>query len=498
MLKTRVLSYLLLAPSLLLLSPRSVEAWMDSNFTDAPRVFKNFGRSPASDSPIVVDQAPPTPEQKAKAGWAVQLWRRELADAIRLKREDLVKLSQEELAKWEFRFNWKEPIVNPPIVNPPIVNPPIVNPPIVNPPIVNSVDPSIEVLAEIINEYKNRIEGLTKVIRESSGTQADALSALKKELEELNRKVGAGYLAISWFADPSSLPAGMSVATSDLFGRIRAIENQLKNLDAQLQKLVSEGKGNSPEAESLRWQMSELARQMITQMDALILLIAGPTPPKPPKPPVVDPVTTYFPPLDPEMTKCMAEYGEKTYLCPIQSDPECGKITCSNLHLSEALRKSGLIFKGMKGNLIDAGCTGRFLETRKKFKGLTRAELQRKIERLRKKLARSPQDSRLLTDLKWREFDYHSPEYFSGDTCKQTARDLQCGYLQIQSAKERLGFRIRKHEWVKNHLFGTLPLEKQNACFDRVLLGKGVAPSVSPVPVSGSSQGEKPSAGEAE
>jgi hypothetical protein len=502
MLKTRVLSYLLLAPSLLLLSPRSVEAWMDSNFTDAPRVFRNFGRSPASDSPIVVDQAPPTPEQKAKAGWAVQLWRRELADAIRLKREDLVKLSQEELAKWEFRFNWKEPIVNPPIVNPPIVNPPIVNPPIVNPPIVNppivnppivnppivnSVDPSIEVLAEIINEYKNRIEGLTKVIRESSGTQADALSALKKELEELNRKVGAGYLAISWFADPSSLPAGMSVATSDLFGRIRAIENQLKNLDAQLQKLVSEGKGNSPEAESLRWQMSELARQMITQMDALILLMAGPTPPTPitppitpPTPPVVDPVTTFLPALDKEMTQCLKEFGPSIYLCPIRSDKECGKTTCSNNQLRNELKLSGDQFKEQKSDMKEVGCTGRFLEANKKIKGLTRAELHRKILRLRVKLKRSPGDAKLVTELKWREFDYHSPDYFSKSTCRDTARVLQCRYLQIQSAKERLGFRIRKHEWVKRDLFGTLPLEKQNACFDRVILGNGVAPTVIP------------------
>ncbi len=488
MLKNRALSYLLLAPTLLLLSPRSVEAWMDSNFTDNPRVFTKFGRFLASASPVVVEQVPPTPEQKLKAAWAVQVWRRELADAMRLQREDLVKLAKEELEKWEYRFNWKEPVSPPtPIVTPPIVTPPIVTPPKPpkppEPPIVNPVDPTIEVLAEIVNGYQNRIEGLTKVIRENAATQSDELVSLRKELEELNRKLGAGYRAMSWFAD-GKLPEGTSVATSDLFGRIRALENQLKSLELQLQKLVSEGKGNSPEAQALNWQISELARQMITQMDALILLMAGPTPPPPtptpPKPPVVDPVTTYFPPLDQEMTKCMAEFGESTYLCPIQSDPECGKTTCSNIHLIDALRQSGLIFKGMKGNLIDAGCTGRFLETRKKIKGLTRAELHRKIERLRKKLARSPQDSRLLTDLKWREFDYHSPEYFSGDTCKQTARVLQCRYLQIQSAKERLSFRVRKHEWVKNHLFGTLPLDKQNACFDRVFLGKGVVPAVIP------------------
>ena len=356
-----------------------------------------------------------------------------------------------------------------------------------NPPIVNSVDPSIEVLAEIINEYKNRIEGLTKVIRESSGTQADALSALKKELEELNRKVGAGYLAISWFADPSSLPAGMSVATSDLFGRIRAIENQLKNLDAQLQKLVSEGKGNSPEAESLRWQMSELARQMITQMDALILLMAGPTPPTPitppitpPTPPVVDPVTTFLPALDKEMTQCLKEFGPSIYLCPIRSDKECGKTTCSNNQLRNELKLSGDQFKEQKSDMKEVGCTGRFLEANKKIKGLTRAELHRKILRLRVKLKRSPGDAKLVTELKWREFDYHSPDYFSKSTCRDTARVLQCRYLQIQSAKERLGFRIRKHEWVKRDLFGTLPLEKQNACFDRVILGNGVAPTVIP------------------
>lgn len=169
-----------------------------------------------------------------------------------------------------------------------------------------------------------------------------------------------------------------------------------------------------------------------------------------------------------------------TYICPIRSDKECGKTTCTNQELRQAITQTGIEFKDRKGDLKEGGCTGRFLDANKKIKGLTRAELHRKIERLRKKLARSPRDTKLVAELKWREFDYHSPDYFSQSTCRDTARVLQCSYLQIQSAKERLSFRFRKHEWVKNDLFGTLPLEKQNACFDRVILGNGVVPTAIP------------------
>ena len=190
-----------------------------------------------------------------------------------------------------------------------------------------------------------------------------------------------------------------------------------------------------------------------------------------------------------DLKGCVDQFGlDEAYPCAIrQGTPECKRTTCSNQQMEQEFKRLRDYFVAKKESEMASCMRSHFLKKAKVY-GLTRDQVAKKIKALKVRISRAKATAqtakalKLQAELRKYQFRYNSKDYFKTSGCKTLARHLQCKLAAIWSVQDRLSYRTRKPDLVKKELFGKLPAAQQNACFDRVILGRelGAASESSP------------------
>ncbi len=290
MLKTRALSYLLLAPSLLLLSPRSVEAWVDSNFTEGQRVLTQSGRFLASDVSADFDRTPPTPEQKAKAPYALRIWQRDLEVArwnlTRVLSDDsktfwtaFRETAEREFRMWSWRNQYGQSVdgsttggtaTSGTATSGTTTDTSTTPGGIVVPSVFGGIDPTGDVLMKLMRYFEGKLaeqDAIRKVAQDAN--DQDRVKTATTEIENFKKQIVAISKIQKWLVDPSGVQV---TATQKIFlDRTGKRSSEIQLAEAELKKLTDAGQGRSEAALALwrkiKFYAEELKENLLLAID---------------------------------------------------------------------------------------------------------------------------------------------------------------------------------------------------------------------------------------